>query len=314
MLWTRQTGFPGSLTGEKLEEATKVTQHLPPTPISHVQPQPIRYGRRKGNSSLAPGRVRGRDERGGGGASVEGAERSSKAKQPGNSGGSLSLRWVRILDWPSKGPGGAGTQDGRVYSRQRDYLGGRVARALAAPAGVGVGVGFSGAPWLSRRGRAKALEPPAGAFLWLFCSSCPRYPGGGGLRLGRNRGGLRVVETTACTWLPCPREASPRDSRTAFPATAPCPGPAHRANTRPIPPGPAEWWHPGTGHKPFFIALGQCFCVIHGGLSAFATVERRSEKERLVPPICSRKCEQSLASAFGPVASLNCLLCSGSEK
>ncbi|CAO2621660.1 MTM1, partial [Lemmus lemmus] len=37
----------------------------------HVQPQPIRDGRRKVNSSLGPGRVRGRDERGGGGAGLQ---------------------------------------------------------------------------------------------------------------------------------------------------------------------------------------------------------------------------------------------------
>lgn len=94
----------------------------------------------KATAVWGPGRVWGRDERGGGGASVEGAERGSKAEQPGNSGGSLSLRWVHILDWPSEGPDAAGTQDGRVYSRKRDYLGGRVARALFCPRGGGGGV------------------------------------------------------------------------------------------------------------------------------------------------------------------------------
>lgn len=82
-------------------------------------------------------------------------------------------------------------------------------------------------------------------------------------------------------------------------AASPCPGPPGGVSACRIPRG-------SCGEDPIG-ALGQCFFVTQGGLSAFATVEGRSEEGTVSSLIRSRKSAQARASALCRVASLNCL-------
>lgn len=123
--------------------------------------------------------------------------------------------------------------------------------------------------------------------------SPPKVPGprqakiGSGIGVaGRGVGGGRIT-AAALTLLPGPRAASGPGDRPASPATRlgwSLPGLSARGGCRPHP-----LWVLRSGRSPSLAAkprsaVSASVSVSHtGGLSFFETVERRSERERLVP-------------------------------
>lgn len=160
-----------------------------------------------------------------------------------------------------------------------DSLGQRVARGLAAPAGLGGG--FAQAPSLSPRGRAEAREQQAGT------SVLPAQ--GGRLAAGEGRDGGRGwlavelgadVSATARTLLPRPGAVSGPGVRPASPATLrrwSSLWPSARSGRPPHP----QWAlrsgrSPTLAAKPRWSLLASVSVSYTRGLSAFATVEGRS--------------------------------------
>lgn len=221
------------------------------------------------------------------GRALEGAERGPGAEQPGNGGGARSPRWVCARGWLGSEPGAAGIR-GAGAGRRKLGLAGPV--GPAGPAGPRSNRGGGGGGGSSERLRcprrpglrpaSSRQVPPAS----LFLPTRGPGPAAGEGRMGIRAGGpgRGWGRRGRCPDFASPSRGGERAGRRRASA-GPRPGCPLGVGARRIPVGPVEPPHPALAANPRSAFSASVSVSRTRGLSAFATVEGRSERERLVP-------------------------------